>query len=88
MRGQFAGSAIGLSSSLRGRVAVALSDTTLLSQTTRQVIFDAAGAVSVLWEDGGTSSETVAAGDVRDWLIDRFNATGTTLTAAQIRAYY
>ena len=78
----------GLMSPLRGRIAVVLSDTAKNANTSRQVIFDAAGTVSVLWEDGSTSSETVSAGDVRDWMIDRFNATGTSLTAAQIRAYY
>lgn len=63
-----------------GLGAITPSDTVNLSSITRQIYVTGAGNISVLWADGSTTTEAVAATTFYDWSIQRVNSTSTTAT--------
>lgn len=77
----FSGFSVGLNAPITTGFAITPNDTADLAIATRQIrITGSAGNIAVVWVDGSTSVEPVAAGETLDWRIRRVLATGTTAT--------
>ena len=82
----FSGFSVGLTAPITAGFSITPNDATDLAIITRQIrITGSAGNLSVVWVDGSSSVETVAAGETLDWRIRRVLSTGTTATG--IRGY-
>lgn len=74
-----------LLSSIIGAFDITKSDVNELPYVTRQIKVTGAGNLAVVWADGSTTTEAVAADTFYDWRIKQVLSTGTSATG--IRGY-
>lgn len=78
--------ATGPNGSLRGAFAITPHVSDELTYVTRQIYAAGGGNVEVVWADGATSIEPIAAGERVNWRIRAVRAASTTATG--LRGYY